>query len=87
MHYVLEGSNNGNRFIAKAVRRALGLVEGAGDRYLDPYGDAQRGLWAHFKQRMDAAGWSGEEADAMVRAAQDTFDAVGALSEEIQAAA
>jgi heme oxygenase len=41
--YVLEGSTNGGRYIAPAVRRALGLIErggiASGTEYLDPHGD------------------------------------------------
>src|SRR5690606_37846418 len=67
-HYVLEGSNNGSRFIAKAVRRAYDLGEGPGTMYLDPYGERQRETWARFKAAMDAAAFPPDQADAIVEA-------------------
>ncbi len=36
-HYVLEGSKNGNRFIARQLVPALGLAPRRADRYLDPF--------------------------------------------------
>ncbi len=86
MHYVLEGSNNGNRFIVRAVRKALDLSEGHGDRYLDPYGESQREKWAAFKREMDAATWSAGEADALVAAAKAMFSGIGAISADLHAA-
>ena len=38
LHYVLEGSNNGSRFIARGLMPAYGMAPGPGLRYLDPYG-------------------------------------------------
>ena len=84
MHYVLEGSHNGNRFIARALRKALGLIPGTGDRYLDPYGESQREKWAAFKRSMDGATWTAEEGDALVAAAQVMFDGIGAVSDDLQ---
>jgi len=79
-HYVLEGSNNGNAFIARAVRPALGLEPGSGDRYLDPYGERQREVWAGFKTAIDGESFTAEEQDAMVAAARDMFAAISDLS-------
>ncbi len=39
--YVLEGSTNGSKFIARAVRKAYFLEGSQGTRFLDPYGDEQ----------------------------------------------
>jgi heme oxygenase len=55
-------------------------------KYLDPHGEAQRGLWMKFREDMNAIDWSAEEQDVMVKAAQDTFDAISALDDEIHAA-
>jgi len=79
-HYVLEGSNNGNAFIARAIRSALGLEPGAGDRYLDPYGPRQREVWSAFKTQIDAQGFEDAEQRAMVEAARDMFEGVSAMS-------
>jgi heme oxygenase len=80
MRYVLEGSNNGNRFIAMAIRKNL---PEAPTRYLDPYGEAQRPRWAQFKADMDAIGFDPAQQDRLVAAAQEMFAAVGALSREL----
>jgi len=80
MRYVLEGSNNGNRFIARAIRAGL---PGAPTRYLDPYGEAQRPRWVQFKADMDAVGFEAGQQDRIVAAAQEMFAAIGALSREL----
>jgi heme oxygenase len=82
MHYVLEGSNNGNHFIAKNIRKAYGLTE-AGTRFLDPYGDAQRQRWAEYKQAMSELDLTADECDTMLAAAQDMFRAIGQISEAL----
>ena len=84
-HYVLEGSNNGNTFIARAVRPALGLVPGQGDRYLDPYGERQRAVWSTFKDRLDEQVFNEDEQRTIVAAAQDMFSAIINLSNELPA--
>lgn len=84
MHYVLEGSNNGNHFIAKNIRKAYAL-DGAGASFLDPYGEMQRPRWAEYKQDLGAVSLTDAEADAMVAAAQDMFRAIGRISEELDA--
>lgn len=85
MHYVLEGSMNGNRYIAAALRRAMGLTPGNGDRYLDPYGDQQRPKWLAFRETVDALPWTPEKADAAVAAAAKMFDGIGEISDEVWA--
>ncbi len=61
MHYVLEGSNNGSRFIARHVGRAYQLSTGPGLRYLDPYGDRQRAYWMDFKNAMGKFQFTGAD--------------------------
>ncbi|MCA9312404.1 MAG: biliverdin-producing heme oxygenase [Phycisphaerales bacterium] len=86
MYYVLEGSTNGGRYIARGVRRTFGL-ETRGVSYLDPYGESQREHWLGFKSRMGALAIGDEEAHAMVAAAQTMFDGIAALSEDLAASA
>ena len=86
IYYVFEGSKNGARFIARALGKAWGKTDLEGMKYLDPHGDAQRGLWMKFREDMNAVDWSSEEQDVMVKAAQDTFDAISALDDEIHVA-
>jgi heme oxygenase len=82
-HYVLEGSNNGSRFIAKAVRRSYGLEETQGTRYLDPYGDEQRARWQWFKDVFDALPLGAAERERVVGAARELFEAIGDISTEL----
>lgn len=64
LHYVRLGACNGNRFVARSVRKSLGLPEsGEGTRYLDPFGDTQRDKWYAFKAALDALPLSEDEAD------------------------
>ncbi|HKQ50191.1 MAG TPA: biliverdin-producing heme oxygenase [Phycisphaerae bacterium] len=83
MHYVFEGSNNGSKFIAKAVRRAYAL-DGDGTRYLDPYGENQRAYWQQFKDDMNAVVFSASQTDAILQAAGAAFEGVMQLHKELQ---
>lgn len=83
MNYVLEGSMNGNRYIAIAVRRGLGFEPGQADRYLDPYGERQRPVWAEYKAAMSEKTFSVAEIDAMVAAAAEMFDGVAKISDDL----
>lgn len=85
MHYVFEGSNNGSKFIARAIRRAYNLTDGNGTQYLDPYGDQQRDYWQAFKDAMNAQDFADAERHAIVRAASETFAAVMRLHRELDA--
>jgi heme oxygenase len=85
MQYVLEGSTNGGRYIAKAVGRGTGLPAGAAIRYLDPYGDAQKDRWGSFCAAVIALDIRGEDLERVVSGAVamfqliiDTFDAMTA---------
>lgn len=83
--YVFEGSKNGARYIAKSLAKAWGKADLQGLKYLDPHGEAQRGLWMKFREDMNAIAWSEAEQDAMVEAAKETFRAISALDDEIHA--
>ncbi len=83
MHYVLEGSTNGGKFIARAAQKAYGLATGAGTNYLDPYRDTQRQRWLQFKSAMDAAEFSAHDADEMADAAAAMFIAIGAIFDDL----
>lgn len=84
MHYVFEGSNNGSKFISKAVRRAYQLENGDGTRYLDPYGENQRAYWQQFKDDMNAVTFTPRQTDAVLQAAGEAFDGVMKLHAELQ---
>lgn len=85
VYYVFEGSKNGARHMAHSLGQAYGLVGGHGLRYLDPHGAAQRTLWQQFKAAMDAIVFTSAECQAIVEAAQATFDAAIQLDDEILA--
>jgi len=86
IHYVLEGSKNGNKFIARAVRRSLGLEQGKGDRYLDSYGEQQTAIWGAFKRDMCLQTFTTAQVDGLVEAAKATFTGVMKLSQGVWAA-
>lgn len=81
--YVYEGSNNGARFIARAIRGAWRLEGLDGTKYLDPYGEQQRERWSEFKDTMNAQGFSKEEIDHIVEAAKATFLQMIEVEEEL----
>ncbi len=80
--YVLEGSNNGGRFIARVVRKVYGL-ETAGVEWLDPYGEDQRAKWGVFKTTLDELEFDGAEADAVVEGAGDMFRAIASIGDDL----
>jgi heme oxygenase len=82
--YVLEGSNNGSKFISRAVTRAYSLANGDGTRYLDPYGDNQKQYWQEFKSDMNRVGFSATESAQLIHAAGQTFEAIMHLHRELQ---
>jgi len=86
MYYVFEGSKNGARYLVKRVAATYDLKPGPGLLYLDPHGEQQPALWAQYKARMDAAGFSPQDQDAIVAAAQQTFDLVAEVDDQVQAA-
>ncbi len=88
MLYVLEGSTNGSKFIARRVRPAYQLpATGEGSAYLDPYGEQQPARWQEWKGAMDALDLPAEEVEHLTLAAQQTFDAIRELGAELLAGA
>ena len=83
LHYVLEGSNNGSRFIARGLKPAYGLTSGPGLRYLDPYGDEQKERWLDFRAAMDRIGFSEEDSDRLVEAARHMFQGITYISDDL----
>jgi len=79
-NYVLEGSMNGNRFIARALGRTLPAPATA---YLDPYGEEQRAVWAGYRERMNAQTIEAATADRVIAAARAMFAFITALSDEV----
>lgn len=84
--YVLEGSMNGNKFIARVLMKAWSLAPGPGLRYLMPYGEKQPAIWAQFKADMDAQDLSADDEGAIIASAQRTFDAISDIADAVYAA-
>lgn len=83
-HYVLEGSSNGNHFIAKVLAKRYGLTPGApGLLYMDQHGDRQRPAWAAYKQAVDARPVTTDAAATVIAEARAMFEAVGAISVQL----
>jgi heme oxygenase len=82
IHYVVEGSNNGSKFIARNIRRAYDLSD-QGVRTLDPYGSDQRQKWLDYKLRMGALELTQDDRDAIVEAAKYMFTALGRVSSDL----
>jgi len=87
LHYVLEGSNNGSRFIARGLMPAYGMAPGPGLRYLDPYGDEQRERWQAFRANMDEVDFSQEDSDRLLEAARHMFQGIVYISDDLLAEA
>ena len=84
--YVLEGSTNGARFIARRLRTAYDLpADGGGAAYVDPYGDAQPRRWQEFKDEMEQLALGEADIRIITQAAQETFDAIGAVGGDLLA--
>jgi len=83
MLYVMEGSTNGSKFIAAAIRKAYELGNGPGAAYLDPHGDLQKERWSTFKRDMDGVGFDEAESVAIIDAAMGVFRSIKELSDEL----
>lgn len=85
--YVLEGSMNGNQFIARAVKNVYGLTPDAGLAYLCSYGEAQRPTWTSFKERMNATAFTADERAGLVERAGTVFHTIRAIADELDSRA
>jgi len=82
--YVLEGSMNGGRYIARALYGAYGLQPGTpGTRALDPYGDDQSKIWGEFRADMDSLTLDEAERESIVGAAHDLFEGLTAIMDSL----
>ncbi|MGF1573524.1 MAG: biliverdin-producing heme oxygenase [Sumerlaeia bacterium] len=83
IHYVLEGSTNGARFIAKSLRKAYALEGMNGTHLLDPYGEQQRSNWMRFVTTANAQEFTAEEMERIIHYARLTFTGVTAIGQAI----
>ena len=81
--YVLEGSTNGGRFLARVLERSLRLEGGTGLSYMDPYGERQPEMWSSFKRLADSVPLTPAQADAVTDSAGRTFTAIAEISDAI----
>ena len=79
-NYVLEGSMNGNRFIARALQQTPEITALS---YLDPYGEEQRASWQAYRKRMNEAGFGESQGERMVAAARDMFSFIAEMSDDL----
>lgn len=82
--YVLEGSANGGKYIAKALSRGLGIAGPEGLTSFDPHGDQQRERWQAWRASLDAQTWTEAERAEIVSAATATFEAIYGLMEGME---
>ncbi len=81
--YVLEGSTNGGRFLARVLERSLQIEGPAGLSYMDPYGDRQPEMWATFKTLADQVELTPAQRDVVTEAACETFRAIATISDAV----
>jgi len=81
--YVLEGSTNGAKFMAKNIITGMGLPQDQGASYFDRYGDKQRERWTAFKERMNANNFSQADIDLIVAAGKEMFIAFFEIGDEL----
>ena len=83
LHYVREGANNGNRYVAKKLRAAWGATGDDGFRSLDPYGESQRPRWEAFKATLDAQPFTAEDKAKLVEAGRLMFTRIMAIHDDL----
>lgn len=81
--YVLEGSTNGGRFLARVLRQTWSLESDDGLAYFDPYGKEQPRMWASFREQMEATDLTAGQRDAILAAARATFTAIADVSDQV----
>ncbi len=81
-HYIIEGSNNGAMFIAKAVKEAYGLEGNDGTYHLQPYGNAIREKWQQFREAFNELEIDDALMKRMIEVGRQTFHHMNAVSKE-----
>ncbi|MEO0631509.1 MAG: biliverdin-producing heme oxygenase, partial [Planctomycetota bacterium] len=87
LHYVREGANNGNRFVARKLMQVWGQSDLAGMKHLDPYGDSQRAKWETFKTVLNDQPFSDDEKRSLVATGREMFKAVIAIHNDVESGA
>lgn len=81
--YVLEGSTNGAKFIAKALEKAYGLTHSTGLSAQDPHGDQQRPRWLAFREALAEADLTQDQRSDVLAGANATFSVVIDMMDEL----
>src|SRR5207237_2516420 len=76
--YVLLGSKHGAKFIAHQVKEAYQLGD-SGYSYFNPYGESFRELWLRFTSGLNELSLNDQERQALLAAADNTFDVFGEI--------
>ncbi len=84
--YVLEGSTNGGRYIARAIEKSYGLESRRGTSWLDPHGEEQRPRWKQFRRDISAQEWGQAELEELGVAADATFRFAAELMDDLATA-
>lgn len=84
--YVIEGSTNGGQFLSRILSKAFGSAANAGLSSLDPHGGHTRERWGAFRVGLDGLTLSTSECEAIIAAARETFDRIGAVMDDVVAA-
>ncbi|MEM8756801.1 MAG: biliverdin-producing heme oxygenase [Planctomycetota bacterium] len=87
LHYVREGANNGNRFVARKLMQVWGQSDLTGMKHLDPYGEQQRPKWDAFKTTLNEQPFTDEEKLELVATGRQMFEAVIAIHKDVEAMA
>eukprot|EP00913_Durusdinium_trenchii_P005783 g5395.t1 len=89
LHYVREGANNGNKFVAMKIKKAWGVELECADgfTYLDPYGKDQRPLWDDWKARLADYPLTEPEKDSVFSGARSMFERIIALHRDLESLA
>lgn len=83
--YVIEGSTNGGQYLAAALRRSASFTDGRGLSALDPHGSRTRELWQGFRSAIDGIPLDETDRESIIRAAAETFDAIGRMLDAVGA--
>jgi heme oxygenase len=83
LHYVREGANNGNIFIARKLQETWKLESVDGLSHLAPYGDRQRAMWGQFKTTLDGLDLAPADRDEIVAAGREMFQAIIDVNAEV----
>jgi heme oxygenase len=81
--YVLEGSTNGAKFIAKALEKAYGLSHSTGLSAQDPHGDEQRPRWQAFRAALADADLTETQRADVLAGANAAFNIVIDMMDEL----